>query len=69
VAKLVAQLNATAALWVRIQTTPKKYTNGRHKQRSGKHTLAFHKYIQKKYSRINRGVMGEKHGYFLGIDM
>ncbi len=39
VAKLVAQLLATAALWVRIRTSPKN-TNGRHKQRSKQHNLA-----------------------------
>ncbi len=37
-----------AALWVRIQTSPKN-TNGRHKQMSGQHTLACQKYT-KKYS-------------------
>ncbi len=35
-AKLVAQLLATAALWVRIQTSL-KIQNGQHKQRSGQH--------------------------------
>jgi hypothetical protein len=39
VAKLVARLLATAALWVRIQTSL-KIQNGRHKHRSGEHTPA-----------------------------
>ncbi len=46
VAKLVARLLATAALWVRIQIS--KIQNGRHKQRGGQHTLA----RQKKYTKI-----------------
>ncbi len=33
VAKLVARLLATSALWIRIQTS--KIQNGKHKQRSG----------------------------------
>jgi hypothetical protein len=37
-AKLVVHLLATAALWVRIQTSF-KIQNGRRKQRSGQHTL------------------------------
>ncbi len=39
VAKLIAGPLARAALWVRIQTS-RKNTNGRHKQRSGQHTLS-----------------------------
>ncbi len=40
-AMLVAHLLAMAALWVRIQTSPKhKIQNGIHKQRSGQHILA-----------------------------
>ncbi len=46
-AKLLARLLATAALWVRIQTSLKN-TNGRNKQRSGQYTLARQKNIQKK---------------------
>ncbi len=42
-ARLVARLLATAALWVRIQTSLKKIQNGRHKQRSCDHTLACQK--------------------------
>ncbi len=48
VAKSVAHQLATAALWVRIQTSLKKIINGRHKQRSGLHTLARQKIIEKK---------------------
>jgi hypothetical protein len=40
VAKLVAHLLATAALWARIQKSPKN-TNGRHKKRSDH----FNKYV------------------------
>jgi len=39
VAKFLAHLLATAALWVLIQTSL-KIPNGRHKQRSGQHILA-----------------------------
>ncbi len=46
-AKLVAHLLATAALWVRIQTSLEKL-NWLHKQRSGKHTLARKKINNKK---------------------
>ncbi len=42
--QLVARLLAAAALWVRIQTSL-KIQNGRHKQRSGQHTIV----RQKKY--------------------
>jgi hypothetical protein len=47
VAKLVARLLATAALWARIQTSLKNTKIGRHKQRSWQLTLARQK-IQKK---------------------
>ncbi len=40
VAKLVARLLATAALWVQIQISLKKLQSGRHKQRSVQHNLA-----------------------------
>ncbi len=46
-AKLVARLLATATLWVRIQTSLKKYKNGRQKPRSGQHILANRKHIKK----------------------
>jgi hypothetical protein len=36
VAKLVARLLATSALWIRIQTS--KIQNGKHKQRRGQHS-------------------------------
>ena len=39
-AKLVARLAVTAALWVRIQTCLKAVQNGRHRKLSGQHTLA-----------------------------
>jgi hypothetical protein len=42
-----ARLLATAALWVRIETSL-KIKNGRYKQRSGQHTLARQKNIHKK---------------------
>ncbi len=45
-AKLIARLLATAALWVRFLTSL-KILNGRHKQRSGQHTLARKKYTKK----------------------
>ncbi len=51
VAKLVARLLATADLSVRIQTSLKN-TKGRQKQRSGQHTLARQKYIEKYGSPI-----------------
>ncbi len=35
----IYSMSATAAFWVRIQTSP-KIQNGRHKQRRGQHTLA-----------------------------
>jgi hypothetical protein len=41
VAKLVARLLATTALWIRIPTS--KIQNGKHKQRSGQHSLACQK--------------------------
>jgi hypothetical protein len=44
---MVVHLLVPAALWVRIQTSLKKQ-NRRHKQRSGQHTLARQKNIQKK---------------------
>jgi hypothetical protein len=44
VAKLVAHQLTLAVLWVRIQSSPKKYKNRRHKQRSSQHTLARKKY-------------------------
>jgi hypothetical protein len=47
VAKSVARQLATAALWVRIQTSL-KIINGRHKRRSGRQTLARQKNIPKK---------------------
>ncbi len=47
VAEPVARQLATAALWVRIQTSL-KIINGRHKRWSGRHTLALQKNIQKK---------------------
>jgi hypothetical protein len=50
VAKSVARQLATAALWVRIQISL-KIINGRHKRRSGQHTLALQKNIQKKMKR------------------
>ena len=37
---MVARLAANAALWVRIQTSLKNIQNGRHRKRSGQHTLA-----------------------------
>jgi hypothetical protein len=40
-AKLVARLLATSALWLRSQTS--KIQNGKHKQRSGQHSLACQK--------------------------
>jgi hypothetical protein len=40
VAKLIARLLSTAALWVLIQTSLKITKCGRHKHRSGQHTLA-----------------------------
>ncbi len=43
-AKLAVHLLATAALWARIQTSPKN-TKWRHKQRSGQHTLTRKKNI------------------------
>jgi hypothetical protein len=48
-ARFVAPLLATAALWVRIQTILSKIQNGRHKQGSAysQHTLARQKNIQK----------------------
>jgi hypothetical protein len=52
VAKLVARLLATAALWVRIQTSLKN--NWRRKHRSGQHTLARPKNIIPKNSNILR---------------
>jgi hypothetical protein len=48
VAKLVARLLVTAALWVRIQTSLKKYKMGEKRHRSGQHTLARQKKIIKK---------------------
>ncbi len=45
--RTVSRKLATAALWVRIHTSPKKIQNGRHKQRNGQHTLARLKNIQK----------------------
>ncbi len=39
VAKLVARLLATGALWVRIQTSLKKYKMGDISKRNGQHTL------------------------------
>jgi hypothetical protein len=47
VAKLLAHLLATAALTVRIQTSPKNKKNWRHKQRSDQHNPARQKNIQK----------------------
>jgi hypothetical protein len=46
VAKLLAHLLATAALWVRIQTCI-KYTKWAKMQRSGQHTITRQKNIQK----------------------
>jgi hypothetical protein len=51
-AKLVARLLATAALWVRIQTSLKQKTKRRHKQRSAQHILARQKDFQKKFLLI-----------------
>jgi hypothetical protein len=48
-AKLLARLLATAALWVRIQQTYLKNTKGRHKQKNGQHTQARQKNIQKNF--------------------
>jgi hypothetical protein len=48
IAKLVARLLATAALWVRMQTSLKN-TNGRHKQRSGQHSSPPKKYPIKSF--------------------
>jgi hypothetical protein len=47
VAKLVARLLATAALWVRVQISLKKIHKG-HKQKSGQHTLARQKIYKKR---------------------
>ncbi len=47
-AKLVSGLLATAALWVQIRNFS-KIQNGRHKQRSGQHTLASQKIHKKNY--------------------
>jgi hypothetical protein len=47
VAKLVARLIATAALWARIQTSLKNIKIGVHKQRSGQPTLARQKIEEK----------------------
>jgi hypothetical protein len=47
-AKLVARLLATAALWVRFQTSLKN-TKGRHKQRIGQHTVARQKIYKNNY--------------------
>ncbi len=55
-AKLVALLDDTAVLCVRIQTSP-KIQNGRHKQRSGQHSLARQKIYKKE---IMEKEMGEK---------
>jgi hypothetical protein len=51
VAKLVARLLAAAAPWARIQTSLKNTQNGRHKQRSGQHTLARLKNKNKNFAR------------------
>jgi hypothetical protein len=48
VAKLVARLLATAALWVRIQTSL-RIQNGPHNQSSGQHTSLPTKYTKKKH--------------------
>jgi hypothetical protein len=45
-AKMVTRLLATAALWVQIQTSL-KITKWEYKHRSGKHTLARQKSMQK----------------------
>jgi hypothetical protein len=50
VSKLVARMLATAALWVRIQTSLK---NVRHTQRSGQHTLGTPVARQKNMQKIN----------------
>jgi hypothetical protein len=47
VAKSVARQLTTAVLWVRIQTSLKN-NKWAHKQRSGRHTLARQKNIQKR---------------------
>ncbi len=47
VTKLLAHLLATAALRVRIQTSPKNKKNWRHNQRSDQHNPARQKNIQK----------------------
>jgi hypothetical protein len=55
VAKLVAHLLATAALWFESGHLS-KIQNGRHKQRSGQHTLARQKYKKDKFSQKNKKI-------------
>jgi hypothetical protein len=52
VAKLVARLLATAALWVRIQTFL-RIQNGPHNQSSGQHTSLPTKYTKKHLFKEN----------------
>jgi hypothetical protein len=52
-AKLVARQLATAALGVQIQTFF-LIVNGRHKQRSGQHTLVGHKNFTKKEKKLRK---------------
>jgi hypothetical protein len=53
-AKLVARLLASAALWVRMIDSLhlSKIQNGRHKQRSGQNTLARQKILEKRKKKM-----------------
>ncbi len=58
-AKLVARLLTIAALWVRVMTSPKKYTMGDISTVVANTLLRDKNMYNEKYSRTNIGVMGE----------